>query len=93
MNQNPQTPSPYVLAVRKGQRLTAKIVSPNGASFNAGFNNKEYGDFIELATGRTGTWSQKLEVTTDYFVTVTGGRGSVGSYRTTFTIKQQIKND
>jgi len=77
----------YILAARKGQRLTVKITSGNGASFNAGFNNKEYGDFVELTTGRTGTWSWKLQVTTDYFVTVIGGRGSVGRYRITFTIK------
>jgi len=77
----------YILAARKGQRLTVKITSRNGVSFNAGFNNKEYGDFVELTTGRTGTWSWKLQVTTDYFVTVTGGRGSVGRYRITFTIK------
>jgi hypothetical protein len=77
----------YILAARKGQTLTVKIISLNGASFNAGFNNKEYGDFVELTTGRTGTWSWKLQVTTDYFVTVTGGRGSVGSYTIKFTIK------
>ena len=77
----------YILGARKGQILIVNITSRNGASFNAGFNNKEYGDFVELVTGRTGTWSWKLKVTTDYFVTVTGGRGSTGSYTIKFTIK------